>query len=295
MRALPEPVHTTSADGTRIATYDFGPGHSDDNRDPGTDIDGGGDLLLAHATGLCAGVWLPLAAALSEYRVATFDARGHGLSEEPTTMDWLRTAEDVLATVDALGLERPFGVGHSMGGASLLLAELARPGTFRGLWVFEPIVFPSELRSPHPEANPLSEGALRRRDVFPSAEEAYANFASKAPFRDVDPEALRGYVDHGFEELDDGTVRLRCRPEFEARTYQMGNQHDASDRLGEIACPVTVVRGGDGGGAAMLAPLAADAIPGSMLEEIGTVGHFGPIEDTAATAASISRAVTAAS
>ncbi len=280
-RPLPPPASVDSADGTPIATYDLG--------------GSGTDVLLVHATGFHAGVWMPLVAQLDEIRPTLLDVRGHGRSGVPEAgMDWNGTAEDVLATVDALGLERPFGVGHSMGGASLLLAELARPGTFRGLWVYEPIVIPPQIVAAGDGAeNPLSAGALRRRDRFPSLEAAYANYRSKPPFSALDAEALAAYVLGGFRQ-DGDEVTLRCRPRVEASTYQMGARHLAWDRLGELTCPVVVARGSDEvPGPAGFAPLIAQRIPGALLEEHPRLGHFGPLEDPAGMAVAVAAAIAA--
>lgn len=279
---LPEPVHVTSTDGTEVATYDLG--------GPGQ------DLLFVHATGFCAGVWTPIAALVAHHRRAALDVRGHGRSEVPVAgMHWDGTAADVLATVDALGLERPFGVGHSMGGASLVLAEQARPGTFRGLWLFEPIIFPPAADSAAASGNPLAEGARRRRSRFDSELAAYENFSGKPPLSTLSPAALSAYVQFGFSTAADGSVELRCAPEVEASTYEMGGVHHAFDHLGEVGCPVTVVRGTDRvPGPASFAPAVADGLPGGHLEDHPELGHFGPLEDPAAMAASIELAVTAA-
>lgn len=287
---LPDPVTVDAGDGTDIATYDLG--------------GSGTDVLLVHATGFHAGVWLPLVSHLDGVRAAALDVRGHGRSAVPDTgMDWHGTARDVLATVDALGLDRPVGVGHSMGGASLLLAEIARPGTFRGMWLFEPIVIPPHFAraadpggpgGPGGDENPLAAGARRRRDRFASFDDAIANFSSKPPFDSLDPSALDAYVAGGF--VDDGEgVTLRCRPEVEAATYEMGARHDAWDHLGEVRCPVVVARGADSvPGPAGFAPLVAQRIPGAVLEDHPALGHFGPLECPAAMADAVAGAIAAA-
>jgi pimeloyl-ACP methyl ester carboxylesterase len=279
-----QPMPVRSADGTRIAAYDLG--------------GSGPDVLFVHATGFCAGVWGPLSGALGDVRGAALDVRGHGRSAVPAAgMDWHGTAADVLATVDALGLRRPVGVGHSMGGASLLLAEQARPGTFAALWCFEPIVFPPEVVAAAPrdgddaDDNPLVRGALRRRDTFPSAETALVNFAAKPPLSALRSDALEAYVRHGFEERPDGSVTLRCRPETEAATFRMGSRHDAWDRLDEVACPVLVAVGRPEGVPALLAPGVAGRLGDARLEEHPDLGHFGPLEDPTAIAGSVRRLV----
>lgn len=275
--AFDSPIHVTSPDGLTVAAYDLG--------------GDGPDLLLVHATGFCAGVWAPVVEHLDGFRVAALDVRGHGRSDapevEPTNgMSWAGTAADVLAVVDALGLDRPVGAGHSMGGASLLIAELERPGTFQGIWAFEPIVMPPEVASSG--SNPLAAGARRRRPSFDSRQAAYDNFASKPPFSALDPSALAAYVRDGFAEADDGSVVLRCRPEVEAATYEMGSEHHTFERLASVEVAVTVARGREEPfSPSLFAPAVAAALPSATLEEHPTLGHFGPLEDPAAIAASI--------
>jgi pimeloyl-ACP methyl ester carboxylesterase len=263
-----------------IAAYDFGGGGPD-----------APDLLLAHATGFHARVWLPVVEHLrSRFHCWAFDERGHGDSTTPSDGDfsWHRFADDALAVIDHFGLRRPFGVGHSCGAALQLLAEEARPGTFRALWGYEPVMFPMD--DPPPTDNPLAPGARRRREVFPSFDAALANFSSKPPMNRFDATALRLYVEHGFEAVPEG-VRLKCRGEDEARTYEAAAHHTAFRHLGAVQPPVTLVCGArtDAFGADILEADAA-RLPHARVEVIPELTHFGPLEDPATIAASIVRA-----
>lgn len=277
---LPDPRFVESFDGVSLAVYDVG--------------GEGPDVLFAHATGFCAGVFLPIMRHMSVGRLTAVDFRGHGRSGIPDDgMDWNGTGQDVLATIGALGLIRPIGVGHSMGGAALTLAEQAEPGTFGGLWLFEPIMMPPAVREVTVE-NPLIEGALRRRSTFEDAKTAIRNFASKPPFEVLDPDALAAYVRYGFQENPDGTVSLRCRPETESATYEGGARHNAFDRLGEVTTPTVVVRGQETPMTpASLAPVIADSLPNGTLEDHPELGHFGPLQDPRTMAESITSHVTA--
>jgi len=255
-------------------------------------------ILLTHATGFHALVWAPLARHLPGFAVFAPDLRGHGDSPPPTGWDmaWDGFADDVLAVVDAMtgaGVDTTdlLAVGHSKGGAALLLAEERRPGTFGALYCYEPVVMPPDAtmaRSGDGDDNPLAQGALRRREQFASRDEAFANYSSKLPFSALDPDALHAYVDHGLADQPDGTVRLKCRPEIEAATYRMGGAHDGFAHLGEIRCPVTIATGAVGwAGPAAAAGRIADAIPNGRLDSFPDLGHFGPLEDPAGIAARI--------
>jgi pimeloyl-ACP methyl ester carboxylesterase len=254
----------------------------------------GGDgppLLLVHATGFCGPVLGPMAARLAgQFRCIALDERGHGASDPPPeNFDWHGFAVDVLAVVDHLGLDRPFGFGHSCGGAALLLAEEARPGTFAALYCFEPVIYPGDDPLPPVyEGNPLSAGALRRRQEFGSRREALANFAGKAPFDRLHPDALAAYVDNGFAPAPEGGIRLRCRRDHEAQVYALGFSHDAYARLGEVQCPVTLACGADtdGFGPDLLGAFA-QRLANSTTVVFPGLGHFGPLEDPAAVASSV--------
>lgn len=270
-------------DGVDIAWYDFG--------------GDGPDLLLAHATGFHGHVWLPVVERLrSRFRCVAFDERGHGDSGSPADgdFDWHGFARDAAAVVEAAGLERPFGVGHSCGGAALLLAEEARPDSFRALYCYEPVVNPTD-EPPPPGRSPLADGARRRREEFASREAAYERYASKPPTAAFATEALRAYVDFGFDDLPGGGVRLKCRGEDEARTYQHGFAHDAYRELRRVRCPVTLAYGGSGAAFGRDAMEAMAARLGSArIEEATGLSHFGPLEDPAAVAARVAAAFTPA-
>jgi pimeloyl-ACP methyl ester carboxylesterase len=253
----------------------------------------GPPLLLVHGTGFCAQTLAPLALQLgASFRCFGLDLRGHGLSDTPEGADfaWARFAEDVLAVMDGLpelGGTARFAFGHSAGGAAVLLAEADRPGTFAALWCYEPIVWPDPAAA-RSRAEWLAAGARRRRDRFASREDALANFSSKPPFNQLAPAALRAYVEHGFEEGEDGSVTLRCRPDVEGTIYLEGVEGDRFSRLRDVACPVVVACGAR---TEAIAPPVAQQIAGALssgrARVLDRLGHFGPLEDPPAVAAAV--------
>ncbi len=281
----PGPDRCTTADGLQIAVYDFG-GHGD-------------DLLLVHATGFCAEVLRPLAESLGDrFHCWALDLRAHGHSDRPAdgNFAWSGFRTDVLTVIDYLALRRPFAFGHSCGGAAVLLAEQTRPGTFRSLYCFEPVIFPYADKAVA-GLNPLSEGARRRRETFLSAEDAFINFSSKPPFADLDPDVLERYVESGFEVVpaadggDSRAIRLRCRRDDEAEIYANGLSHGAFEHLKEVGCHVTLSCGEhtDAFGPAFL-HADADQLPRADVEFIPAVGHFGPLQQPRSVAVFVSRA-----
>jgi pimeloyl-ACP methyl ester carboxylesterase len=278
LRPMSVTGRVTTPDGIGISYYDLG--------------GNGPPLLLAHATGFCGPALAPLAARLrDQFHCVALDERAHGASDPPPheNFDWHGFATDVLSVVDHLGLERPFGFGHSCGGAALLLAEEARPGTFAALYCFEPVIYPGdEPLAPTTEGNPLAAGALRRREVFGSRREAIENFAGKAPFDRLDPDVLAAYVDNGFAPVEGNGIRLRCRREHEAQVFSHAFSHDAFAHLAEVRCPVTLACGADtdGFGPDLLGAFAL-RLRSPTTVVLPALGHFGPLEDPAAVAASV--------
>ena len=257
-------------DGVDIAVRDFG---------------GSGEpVLFAHATGFCGAMFGPVIERLpSRYRSIAIDLRGHGDSAPPPDLnfDWQGFATDVLTVIDGLALDRPFVVGHSCGATSAFLAEQRRPGTFRRMYCYEPaIAFRDNDKLPGP--NPLSASARRRRSSFASRDELVDYLRSKPLFARFDPAVLDAYVDHGFAREDDGTLRLKCLPEYEARTFEHGASHNGVGRLGEITCPVALVYGdAPDSFPAEMAQLVHSRLPIVDLHTAAGLGHLGPHENPA--------------
>ena len=67
------------------------------------------------------------------YRVVTFDQRWHGRGIRSETFTLDDCADDAVAVLDALGIERAVVVGYSMGGASAQVLWHRHPGRVAGL------------------------------------------------------------------------------------------------------------------------------------------------------------------
>ena len=279
MASNPEPAfRVDSSRGVSVAVHDLG---------------GEGDpLLVAHANGFCGGAYGPLARELAPHRhVWALDFRGQGQSTPPEDLDfdWAGLADDVLAVVDALGGGPIDVIGHSMGGAGLLRAEVHHPGTIRRAYLYEPIVFPVGQGHVSAGGNVMADGARRRRETFASRAQAVWSYARRPPLGYLRADALAAYVEHGFEELEDGTARLRCRGEHEARMFEASGTITTDDAKA-VTVPVTVAVGAleEGwGGPAQFAPAVAEALPNGRLSPHPLLGHFGPLENPPVIAADV--------
>ena len=252
------------------------------------DWGGAGDpVLLAHPTGFHGRVWAPVAERLvaAGRKVWSFDFRGHGDSDRSPDGQyrWEEFARDALAVTDHLelaGVPELLAVGHSKGGASLLWGAVHAPGTYPRIWSFEPIIVPVQAPILAGADNPLSAGARRRRDQWPSRAEALASYASKPPLNSLSPDALAAYVEYGTRDRADGTVELKCRPEDEANMYMMGASLGLFPDLGRVAVPVLVACGETTTSITPeFAAAIAEQLPSSTLEVWSGRGHFGPLED----------------
>lgn len=272
------PMQVTSTDGVNVTIHELTPW-------PGTP---GPDerrvLLMSHATGFHGRCWSPVAQALADrYRCLALDYRGHGATAVDVSwqVDWERYGDDAQAAAQFCGANDPgaglLAVGHSMGGACLLMAAHRQPDLFRGLVLFEPIVFPTGGSQPD-TGSPLAQGARRRRRRFGSLAEAEANYAAKPPMAAFTPESRWAYVNGGFRPTDDGEVELVCAPEIEAGTFETGGSHAVWDLLPHIGVPVLVIAGSvQAFQPASVAAAVAERLPHGRYLEDHTMDHFGPM------------------
>ena len=276
-------LRVESTDGVVVALHDLG--------------GSGPDLVICHATGFHGRAYRPMARALLDHHhVWAIDFRGHGGSTAPDDGDfaWRGMAADLLACIDAIGASSVVAFGHSLGGAATMLAEVTRPGVVSAAYLFEPIVFPREYLVGRTE-NPMSGPARRRRETFASKADALMRYSSRPPLSVMRADSLAAYVDGGFDELDDGTVRLSCLPEHEARTFEC-EEKMTLDRIEGLTLPVTVGAGLVGGdpNPAVFAPMIVEVLENGRLLEYEHLGHFGPFEAPERVAVDVLEAVATA-
>ena len=263
---VPAPEMVEVADGVELALHCLG--------------GDGPPLLFVHATGFNGRTYGPLTSRLTEhFTVWAPDLRAHGWSPPPVDRDflWTTLAADLLGIVDHLGIAQGEldCVGHSIGAATLLLADTLRPGTIGRMYGYEPVVWRLEDQF-GPGENPLIALTTKRREEFASRGEAFERFASRPPFGGVRADALASYLANGFEDLPDGSVRLRCRAADEAATYD-GEWVSTTARLEGSATPVVIGKGLEMTFEDIGVP-AHEALPNSKLITYHGLGHFGPFE-----------------
>ena len=278
MGDAPQPV-SVEHDGLLISALDWG---SD-----------GQPLLLMHPNGFCAGMWDPLAQQLrGDYRPIAVDIRGHGASDPPRAAAgyaFAAAASDINPVLDALGVNSVVALGHSLGGACVILFDHLYPGVVQRALLCEAIAFP-----PLPSGAPLPDGpnrlavsARRRRAVWPDRATVHASYSSRPPLNVLEAEVLAAYVQWGFHDRADGTVELACAPEveatfFEAAATQLGARR-AFDQLPSLRGRATVVRGDRTDLPAGIFDAQATAIDAPLVSVAGD--HFFLQEDTARAAA----------
>lgn len=97
----------------------------------------GPSVLLAHGAMDDADCWSRVADSLEDdFDLIAYDARSHGRSGSSEV--WGDGSEDVVAVAEALGLERPAIVGHSMGAFAGAAALAAHPDRFRAAVLEDP-------------------------------------------------------------------------------------------------------------------------------------------------------------
>lgn len=204
----------------------------------------GPPALFVHATGFHGRCWDEVVRRLPGRRAIAVELRGHGRSAKPAPpYAWRDVGSDVAEVVRALNLRGAVGVGHSMGGHSIVVAAAQVPDAFSSLLLVDPVIFPREVYG-QPQRDDSSYIRKRRND-WASPEEMFERFRPRPPFSQWRIEAVRDYCEYGLLPRD-GRFVLACPPEIEASIYAASNAAEANPYglLPRIEQPVTVMRGG---------------------------------------------------
>ena len=161
-------------------------------------LDWGGTGPLAHfshATGLCAGVYAPLARQLTDsFRLVSMDDRGHGRTRATADPDklqsWHTFASDLEFYFEQLD-EPVIAMGHSRGAVASLLLAAKRPELISALVLIDPTILPFSWmwwwylakKTGATRWVPIVATAAKRRYLWPDREAILENYRRKSVFR----------------------------------------------------------------------------------------------------------------
>jgi pimeloyl-ACP methyl ester carboxylesterase len=176
-------------------------------------------------------------------RTVAIDQRGHGgttNSGDPADYSFAGLVADLLAVLDALGIERCDLLGHSMGGAVALRFALEHPGRLHSLVAMDTSANPMVIQKQVREAGAHIVRSRGMGALFKAMRER----AASDPAR---PAASRAFEERiGSDAYGARMERklLRMDPvAFVELGTQLAEAPGGLDRLGEIRCPVLVMVG----------------------------------------------------
>ena len=206
-----------------------------------------------------------------KYRVLALDQRGHGDSEWARDVEYSNRemALDALAFMDAMALERPILIGHSMGGRNSLLLTKQAPGRLRALVIVDV----------GPEVSDRGRAAIagfvQENQEFENLEHFVANVRKYDPYRPL--EHIERTVKYNMLQRADGKFVSKCDSNPRRLGIVRGGgplDNITLDDARGFDLPVLLIRGEKSN---ILAEDAAerfrDALPNGRLVTVPNCGH----------------------
>jgi len=222
-------------------------------------------VVLSNSLGSTHHMWAPQVAALEErFMVIRYDTRGHGLSPVPPgpySIDDL--ADDVVAMLDGLGIERAHVVGLSLGGMTAMRLAAREPDR-----VDRVALLCTGAQLPPAEAWAERAAMVRNGGSQAVAEAVVARWFTRE-FLDANPDVRR-----------DAEQMVSSTPaEGYAGCCEAIAALDLRDELSSITAPTLAIAGADDPATppAKLEEIAA-AIPGARLLIVAQAAHLANVE-----------------
>lgn len=259
-------------------------------------------IVFSHANSFPAGTYKVLFKSLRArgFAVKAVDKFGHD-PRYPVTDNWPHLVQQLIDFAEPLAGKagQPVWlVGHSLGGFLSLMAAALRPHLAHGVVLIDSpllggwrstalgLVKTAQL------VGSVSPGSVsrRRRNTWPSAEQALEHFRHKKAFAKWEPEVLADYIEHGTVDSEGKRV-LAFDRYIETRIYNtLPDNLDSLLRRHPVKCPVAFIGGRDSQEMQQVGMAMTEKVTqGRTMMLDGS--HLFPMEKPLATAAAIEAAV----
>lgn len=219
--------------------------------DPEPEVDGAPDVLLIHGVTASHRAWPFVVERLPGVRAIAPDLRGRGASNGLTGAAGMRAhADDLAATLDALGVERTVVVGHSMGGFVAVVFAHLHPERVSRLVLVDgglPLDVPAGVDTDALVAGILGPTAARLSMRFADAGEYLDFWRAHPAFQgDWTPE-LEAYL--AYDLVDDGAGAFRPATSYQTTaddTVDMNTGTALGEALAGLRHPTRMITVGRG-------------------------------------------------
>jgi 3-oxoadipate enol-lactonase len=189
-------------------------------------------VVLSHGYLMDASMFDAQVAALApEYRVITWDQRGHGGTPAPGPFSYWDSARDALALLDHLGVEQAVLGGMSQGGFLSLRAAMLAPQRVRGLVLIDSQAG-TEAEASRPAYEQLQQTWLEQ-GPGPVQEIVAAIILGPGQWDGWYDKWAEQYARLAPGDLGQLNWPFRC----------LMDRDDITGRLGEVSCPALIVHG----------------------------------------------------
>lgn len=213
-------------------------------------------LIFSHANSFPAGTYRYLFDLLRQrgFEVHAPDRFGHD-ARYPVTNNWPHLVQQLADFAEPL-VQRwgqpALLVGHSLGGYLSMMTAAQHPQLACGVLMLDsPLIngwraTSLEMAKRTQLIGTLSPGKIsyKRRNLWPSRDDALAAFQGKKAFARWHPQVLQDYIDHGLHETADGRITLHFTREEETAIYNnLPHNLNSLLRRHPLRCPAAFIGG----------------------------------------------------
>jgi pimeloyl-ACP methyl ester carboxylesterase len=187
----------------------------------------GAAVIFSHGFLMDHEMFEPQVAALSgEFRCITWDERGFGQTDASGEFTYWDSADDALALLSHLGIDKAFFVGMSQGGFLSMRAALRSPDRVLGLGLID------------------TQSGLEAEEARPLYEAMADEWTTKGPSDELAGVVASLIMSPGYDHSE-WVAKWQARPKETLREpfETLVNRDDISNRLPDIAAPAVVFHG----------------------------------------------------